>query len=214
MSDSDDWNPRGVKKTKQSKKSAAIPSKAKKDPNAPKRPMSSYMLFVRENRKRLAEENPDCKQTQLMSLAGVAWKALDADEKSIYEAMNKKDKKRYEKEMSTYTPPKGMTAGGKRKKEKDPNAPKRPSTPYFAFMNHKRAEIKQENPDAGVADIGKIGGKMWGVLDDEEKQGYTDEYQAKMEVWREDMAAYTKSLGAKKAKKATAAEVPTSSDSE
>lgn len=197
---------------------ASMPSKkAAKDPNAPKRAMSSYMLYVRENRKRLAEENPECKQTQLMSLAGQQWKALTAEDKGIYEGMHAKDKKRYEKEMSSYTPPAGMTASGKRKikKEKDPNAPKRPSTPYFAFMNEKRAEIKAENPDAGVADIGKLGGKAWGLLDDESKQEYTDEYQAKMEVWRGDMAAYTASLsGAKKAKKGTAAEVPTSSDSE
>lgn len=213
MSDSDDWNPRGVKKSKKSSKSVT-PKKAAKDPNAPKRPSSSYMLFVKVNRTRLAEENPNCKQTQLMSIAGAAWKALEADEKKIYEDMNKKDKKRYEKEMESYTPPKGMTAGGKRKKEKDPNAPKRPSTPYFAFMNEKRAEIKRDNPDAGVADIGKIGGKLWSQLDDETKQGYTEEYQGKMEAWREEMAEYKKSSGAKKPKKGTAAEVPTSSDSD
>lgn len=215
MSESDDWNPRGVKKSKKSKKSAAggTPKKAAKDPNAPKRPQSAYILFVKEARPQLIADNPGAKQTELMSLAGKAWKELDADDKQKFEALNKKDKKRYEREMQDYTPPKGMTAGGKRKKEKDPNAPKRPSTPYFAFMNENRAKIKAENPDCGVSDVGKIAGKMWAELEEDTKKEYTDEYQENMEAWRVKMDAYKKSSGSKKPKKASA-EVPTSSDSE
>ena len=84
----------------------------------------------------------------------------------------------------------GMAASGKRKKEKDPNAPKRPSTPYFAFMNDNRATIKKENPDCAVSDVGKIAGKMWAELDPETKQEYTDDYQVKMDEWRQKMEAY------------------------
>jgi len=214
MSDSDDWNPHGTRKSKKSKKTSGTPKKAAKDPNAPKRPMSSYMMFVKENRSRIVAENPDCKQTQILSIAGAEWKELTDADKQKYDALNAKDKKRYEREMASYTPPKGMTAGGKRKKEKDPNAPKRPSTPYFAFMNEKRAQIKADNPNCSIGEIGKIGGKLWAELDDATKQAYTDEYQSKMEDWREEMAAYNKSSGSKKAKKQVAAEVPTSSDSE
>lgn len=218
MSDSDDWNPRGTKKGKKSKKSAVTPKKAQKDPNAPKRPMSAYMMFVKTNRSRIVEENPGLKPPQVLSKAGEEWKELTSEDKVQYDAMNAKDKKRYAKEMEGYVPPKGMTAGGKRKKEKDPNAPKRPSTPYFAFMNEHRAEIKKDNPSATIGEIGKLGGRMWGELEDEAKQKYTEEYQAKMEDWREEMAAYQgtqgKATNAKKAKKTTNDEVPTSSDSD
>lgn len=39
--------------------------------------------------------------------------------------MADKDKKRYDNEMSTYKPPKGEKKGKKRKRTKDPDAPKR-----------------------------------------------------------------------------------------
>jgi len=216
MSDSDDWNPRGVKKSKKSKKSVGTPKKAAKDPNAPKRPASAYILFVKDQREVLLQEHPNAKQTELMKLAGAAWKELDASEKAKYEKMNAEDKIRYENEMANYTPPKGLSATGKRKKIKDPNAPKRPSTPYFMFMNDNRQRIKEMNPDCAVSDIGKIAGKMWADLDDDKKMEYTNDYQTKMEEWRQRMDAYKKGNlnGAKKAKVSGDADLPTTSDSE
>lgn len=52
--------------------------------------------------------------------------ALNASEKSRFEDLAKVDKVRYDKEMKTYVPPKGVGKTGRKKK--DPNAPKRP--PY------------------------------------------------------------------------------------
>ena len=48
---------------------------------------------------------------------------MSAKEKVRFEDMAKTDKVRYDREMKTYTPPKGTKLG---KKKKDPNAPKRP----------------------------------------------------------------------------------------
>lgn len=48
---------------------------------------------------------------------------MSVKEKGKFEEMAKQDKARYEKEMMNYVP----SRGGKRKKKfKDPNAPKRP----------------------------------------------------------------------------------------
>lgn len=49
---------------------------------------------------------------------------MSAKEKGKFEDMAKQDKVRYEREMKNYIPPKGQ----KKKRFKDPNAPKRP--PY------------------------------------------------------------------------------------
>jgi hypothetical protein len=35
------------------------PTKAKKDPNAPKRPLSAYMFFSQDQRATVKEENPE-----------------------------------------------------------------------------------------------------------------------------------------------------------
>lgn len=60
------------KKKKKSKKSEAAGSpkkkKGKKDPNAPKRGLSSYMIFMTENRARIKEANPDASFGDLVSI--------------------------------------------------------------------------------------------------------------------------------------------------
>lgn len=49
---------------------------------------------------------------------------LDKEKKRFHE-MAERDKKRYDSEMQNYTPPKGEKTRGKKRKTKDPNAPKR-----------------------------------------------------------------------------------------
>lgn len=53
-------------------------------------------------------------------------KTMSPKEKGKFEDMAKQDKVRYEREMKNYEPPKGQ----KKKRFKDPNAPKRP--PYVS----------------------------------------------------------------------------------
>jgi len=52
---------------------------------------------------------------------------MSAKDKKRFDDMAEKDKGRFEKEMSTYTPAEGSGKKGKKgKATKDPNAPKRP----------------------------------------------------------------------------------------
>lgn len=54
---------------------------------------------------------------------------MSAKEKGKFEDMAKQDKVRYEREMKNYIPPKGE----KKRRFKDPNAPKRP--PYVQALH-------------------------------------------------------------------------------
>merc|ERR1712223_1092672 len=68
-------------------------------------------------------------------------------------------------------PPKGKRGRPKKgeekkqRKKKDPNAPKRPMSAYFLFMNATRPTVRKENPDASIGEVAKILGKMWGEID-------------------------------------------------
>ena len=103
-SDSED----GGKKKKPAKKKAKTNSgspaakKKEKDPNEPKRPLSTYMIFSAEMRAKVKEENPDFSITDVAKELGVRWKSIADDEKVKYEELAKKDKERYEKEMEEY----------------------------------------------------------------------------------------------------------------
>ncbi|KAH9557804.1 hypothetical protein CY35_07G104200 [Sphagnum magellanicum] len=53
------------------------------------------------------------------------------------------------------------------KAAKDPNAPKRPPTAFFLFLNEFRKTFKEEHPDVkGVTMVGKAGGEKWKDMTD------------------------------------------------
>ena len=77
-----------------------------------------------------------------------------------------------------------------KKKDKDPNEPKRPTTAFFFFTADIRQEVKEANPDLKVSDLAKIHGEKWRNLSDEGRQKYLEmnvadkeRYNKEMEVW-------------------------------
>lgn len=77
--------------------------KKKKDPNAPKKGMSAFMIFSNEQRNKIKTENPDSSFGEIGRKVGEAWKGLNDKQKQVYVKKSEEDKKRYESEMDTYT---------------------------------------------------------------------------------------------------------------
>ena len=101
----------------------------------------------------------------------IAYRQVMSDkEKKRFVDMADKDKSRYEAEMRTYVPPPG---GGKgRRKQKDPNAPKRALSAFFWFCNDERPALRAARPDSTVGDIAKALGKKWAEVDEITKAKY------------------------------------------
>lgn len=80
----------------------------KKDPNAPKRAMSSYMHFANSERPKILKEQENLPDEQKLSFGaigkelGIRWKGLNADDKKIYEDAASRDRERYQQEMEVY----------------------------------------------------------------------------------------------------------------
>ncbi|KAI8818951.1 putative nonhistone protein 6 [Fimicolochytrium jonesii] len=85
-------------------------TKAKKDPNAPKKPLSAFMIFSQENRPRIKEENPDATFGDLGKLLGAAWKEINPKDKALYEKKQEKAKQQYEVAIAEYN--NGGKSGG------------------------------------------------------------------------------------------------------
>ncbi len=98
-------------------------------------------------------------------LLGEEWKKLSDEDKVPYEEQAEEDKQRYRKEMENYTPPSddddsdSDDGGGKKKKakrakkDKDPNAPKKPLNAYMLYGNSVRSQIREENPDLSMPEV-------------------------------------------------------------
>lgn len=71
-----------------------------KDVNKPKRPQSSYFLFLHDFRAKMKSANLQHKE--ILTKAGEAWKSLQPDEKKVYEKKAEIEKQKYEEVMKEY----------------------------------------------------------------------------------------------------------------
>jgi hypothetical protein len=87
--------------------------RAKKDENAPKNALSSYILFTGDCRASITRAHPEWPVSEVAKEMGVRWKALSAEERAVYEDMAKADKKRYEAQMAEYKADGSFTAAAR-----------------------------------------------------------------------------------------------------
>ncbi|KAG6878342.1 hypothetical protein C0993_008100 [Termitomyces sp. T159_Od127] len=100
----------GDKKSKKRKGTAAVdddaePAKRKrkvKDPNAPKRPASSYIMFQNDIRKDLKEKNPHLNNVDLLALISQKWSEMSEEDKAVYTKANASAKEQYSNEKKAY----------------------------------------------------------------------------------------------------------------
>lgn len=79
-----------------------VTKKTKKDPDAPKKAQSAYMLFCNEQRPVVKEENPTATFGEMGKLLGARWKELSEDDKAPYSQKAEQDKQRYAQENTAY----------------------------------------------------------------------------------------------------------------
>jgi hypothetical protein len=109
-------------------------------------------------------------------------------EKKRFAEMADKDKQRYDREMATYVPPAGE--GGRKRKKKDPNAPKRPLSAFFLFCHDERPGVKAIHPTYSVGDVAKELGDRWNKIQPDIKAKYEAQAQVDKGRYEKDMASY------------------------
>jgi len=175
--------------------------KAPKDPNAPKRPLSAYMLWAAEARGDVVESHPNYSITEVASKLGKMWKKVTASEKAEYVSQADTLKATYYKKMEKYKNSSSykkhqealaeFKAKEKRKPfKKDPNAPKRPMSGYMIFVSEVRDDVVSKNPDMGVTDVLKEVGSMWRDLDESEQAKYKAKADKLKVKYEKEVKAY------------------------
>ena len=76
--------------------------RAKKDPDAPKRPMSAFLKFSKTRRKTVKEENPDVSNTDVSRLLGEIWRNATDEEKAPYVEAEIIERKKYKETMKKW----------------------------------------------------------------------------------------------------------------
>ncbi|KAJ2801811.1 High mobility group [Coemansia guatemalensis] len=76
--------------------------KSKKDPDAPKHPMSAFLYYLTSERPRLAEHLSDMSIGQQTKIIAKQWKIMDENDRAPWEKLAKHDKDRYARERREY----------------------------------------------------------------------------------------------------------------
>ena len=202
---------KGVKRPRETPK--------KKPSDYPKAALTAYFIFAGEKRAQVNQENPSIKITEVGSKIAALWAAESEESKSKYRELAAKDKERFAAEMAAYLENGGEKIGRsskkskKARKEKDPNAPKKPLGSYFIFASEQRARITAENPTLKITEIaGKIG-EAWKALDEDAKKVLQEKADEDKRRYAKECAERGIALKPVKEKKKKAASASSSSSS-
>lgn len=115
-----------------------------------------------------------------MKALAECWRNLTEDEKKVYNATTEVQKAAYEKAMIVYkaSAPQQQPAqpakaaepkvkGKKVKAEKDPNAPKRPLSPFFLFIQERRPILSAEFSNLSNTELVKAISEEWRNLNED-----------------------------------------------
>jgi len=185
-----------------------VKSKTQRDPGAPKRNMSTYLLYQNAMRDQFKAINPGMTFGQLAKYTSAMYAEMPPAEKESWAARAEADKERYLHELSSYVPPPGYdTKGdslitnseygavkppGRRygKVEKDINAPKRNISAYLLYQNAMRNSFKQENPGMTFGQLAKYTSCMYKNLTPEEKATWVQRAEEDKKRYDEEISQY------------------------
>ncbi|KJZ71620.1 hypothetical protein HIM_09014 [Hirsutella minnesotensis 3608] len=79
----------------------------------------------------------------------------------------------------------------RKKRTHDPNAPKRPLTPYFLYMQHARSIIAHDlGPEAPKGAVQEEGQRRWAQMGAVEKKGWNAAYQYNLRLYNARVHSY------------------------
>ena len=152
------------------KKKKKTKTKKDKDPDAPKRPLTPYILFCLAERVTVQSANPSMSGKDITSELGRLWQDLSEDKKSVYKKQYEDDKVRYASELSNYDSSSSEESNTKKKTEKkSPTGPKRGLTSYIFFCQQNRAIVKKAEPAFDAKDVTRELGRRWNALSETDK---------------------------------------------
>ena len=179
---------------------------------APKRPATSFMLFMSENRasinQSLVAAGTAVNLRETSKAGSLLWRNLTPESKASYVAQAAELHSEWvirkvvyaASDLEHHDRPNRDAAIAKKKprKTRNPAEPRRPGSPFVLFMNERRADIKESLSESGpstVTDVGRRGGVLWRELTTEGRQVFTDHFNHLNRAYKMAMAEFTHAVG-------------------
>jgi HMG (high mobility group) box len=171
--------------------------KKKSHPDKPKKGMSAFMLFCKDNRPKVRQEfDGQLTFGQIGKKLGEMWRATETSMKDEYKKRSDEDKLRAQKLLARWYTTHPETSSESeddtrsRRRKKDPNAPKGAISAYFFFCRKYRPIEKSKNPEITFTELGKNLGAMWKQLTPEEREPFVQQAAADKERYDREKEEY------------------------
>ncbi|NWW95986.1 TFAM factor, partial [Rhynochetos jubatus] len=151
----------------------------------PKRPLTSYFRFLKENRAAFRQRNPEMTNMELVKTIADAWKELPASQKQAYEEARRTDWELYEKQLAAYKAQLSPGQAAALKEERSKvlakrrsfkakreltvlGKPKRPRSSFNIFVSENFQESEGVSPAAKLKQLLDV----WRNMSSSQKQPY------------------------------------------
>jgi len=156
-------------------------SKAPKDMNAPKKPLSAFFLWANHARAGVQIEHPGASIGEIGMLLGNLWKIVSEDERERFVIQAEKNKVLYEREKEKYQKSAAYKSHlikmhawkihlTKRPFGIDPYAPKKPMSAYMLYTSTIRKAVMDENPEMTASEMMREQSVWWKALSGAEQE--------------------------------------------
>ncbi|KAI9498829.1 hypothetical protein BDB00DRAFT_796817 [Zychaea mexicana] len=139
-----------------------------------------FLLFNKENRKRICDENPGIHNRQISAKVSEEFRSLPPEEREKYE----NESKRLIAEVRRERGIRGRNA-------------RMPGNGYIQYIKSVGAKIRQEHPEYSIKDVNSVIGSEWKKLSAEEKQKFNDLATKLRKEFAEKNPEYTATAKAK-----------------
>lgn len=179
--------------------------KAGRDPGAPKRNLSAYLLYQNAMRDHFKATNPGMTFGQLSKYTSAMYAEMPPTEKQTWIQHAEQDKDRYLQELSKYDPPPGYDSKGDvvlspngdflgkkkhGKPKRDKNAPKRNVSAYLQYQNAMREVFRKNYPGMTFGQLATYTSSMYKTLSVKEKAIWQTKAAQDKARFEAEMATY------------------------
>eukprot|EP00347_Sterkiella_histriomuscorum_P018014 403347115 len=145
-----------------------------RDRRKPKKVLTPYMFFVKENRPRIMRESPNMTFLEVMREVGVRWSKLSEVEKEPFKERSLEDKRRFLEEQEVFIRQRFAFPSNtfdQRLAQGQPQQ-KRPITGFQMYLRELREKTKKENPKLQMGEFMKQASMNWTRMSQKEKKMY------------------------------------------
>ena len=149
----------GTKSGGEKKKSRKV--RKLKDPEAPKRGTSSFLLFAREERSKILADVGAISVGEMGKELGRRWGRLGEEERDRFNQMARKDSERYREEMKTYQPSELFLQKKAASAKIVVDAPAPAMEEYFQFLSTRWRNVSSAHPGLAPVHVQDLVWQEW-----------------------------------------------------